>query len=122
VRRLRKVVEALLKDYLENKEIEDASTAIKALSAPTYNSQLIRQALTLSLEKNSPQARKDITDLITILYKRGQFLPYDVRHGFELVWRKISDIKLDVPNAEEMLTELTNSAKALRILSQNFRT
>jgi programmed cell death protein 4 len=122
VRRLRKVVEALLNDYLENKEIEDASTAIKALSAPTYNSQLIRQALTLSLEKNNSQARKDITDLITILYKRGQFLPYDVRHGFELVWRKISDIKLDVPNAEEMLTELTNSAKALRVLPQNFRT
>jgi len=120
VRRLRKVVDALLQDYLENKGIEDATTAINALSAPTYNSQVIRQALTLSLEKNSPQARKDITDLITVLYKRGQFSPYDVRHGFELLWRKISDIKLDVPNAEEMLTELTNQAKASRILPQSF--
>jgi len=120
VRRLRKVVDALLSDYLENKGIEDASTGIKALSAPTYNSQVIRQALTLSLEKNSPQARKDITDLISVLYKRGQFSPYDVRHGFELLWRKISDIKLDVPNAEEMLTELTNQAKGLRILPENF--
>jgi len=121
VRRLRKVVDAFLSDYLENKEIEDASTAILDLSAPSYNSQVIRQAITLSLERNSAQARKDILDLITELYKRGQFSSYDVRHGFGLVWRKIYDIKLDVPNAEEMLTELTNSAKALRLLPESFK-
>jgi hypothetical protein len=114
------LVDALLQDYLENKEIEDASTAILALSAPSYNSQVIRQALTLALERNSVQARKDITDLITVLYKRGQFSSYDVRHGFELLWRKIYDIKLDVPNAEEMLTELTNTAKGLRLLPDTF--
>jgi len=120
VRRLRKVVDALLADYLENKEIQDASTAILALSAPSYNSQVVRQALTLALEKNSPQARKDILDLIAILHKRGQFLQYDVHHGFELVWRKIQDIKLDVPNAPEMLTELTEAAKQHKLLSTKF--
>jgi len=120
VKRLRKEVDALLQDYLENKGIEDATTAILSLSAPTYNSQVIRQALTLSLERNSAQARKDITDLITVLYKRGQFSSYDVLHGFELLWRKIPDIKLDVPNAEEMLTELTNTAKGLRLLPDTF--
>jgi len=120
VKRLRKEVDALLQDYLENKGIEDATTAILSLSAPTYNSQVIRQALTLSLERNSAQARKDITDLITVLYKRGQFSAYDVLHGFELLWRKIPDIKLDVPNAEEMLTELTNTAKGLRLLPDTF--
>jgi len=121
VRRLRKVVDALLADYLENKEIEDASTAILAISAPSYNSQVIRQAITLSLERNSVQARKDITDLISNLYKRGQFSAYDVRHGFELVWRKLSDIKLDVPNAPEILTELTQTALSLRLLPEGFR-
>jgi len=120
VKRLRKEVDALLQDYLENKGIEDATTAILSLSAPTYNSQVIRQALTLALERNSAQARKDITDLITVLYKRGQFSSYDVLHGFELLWRKIPDIKLDVPNAEEMLTELTNTAKGLRLLPDTF--
>jgi len=120
VRRLRKVVDALLADFLENKEIEDASTAIIALSAPSYNSQVVRQALTIALEKNSPQARKDILDLISVLHKRGQFLPYDVHHGFELVWRKIHDIKLDVPNAPEMLTELTDAAKQQKLLSSKF--
>jgi len=121
VRRLRKVVDAFLSDYLENKLIEDTSTAISNLSAPTYNSQVIRQAITLSLERNSAQARKDILELITELYKRGQFLSYDVRHGFELVWRKIYDIKLDVPNAEEMLTELTNTSIGLRLLPESFK-
>jgi programmed cell death protein 4 len=120
VRRLRKVVDALLKDYLENKEIEDASTAILTLSAPSYNSQVIRQALTLALERNSAQARKDITELIAVLHKRGQFSTYDVQHGFELVWRKISDIKLDVPNAEDMLNELTAEAKKQNLLSSKF--
>jgi len=120
VRRLRKVVDALLADFLENKEIQDASTAILALSAPTYNSQVVRQALTLALEKNSPQARKDILDLICILHKRGQFSPYDVHHGFELVWRKIHDIKIDVPSAPETLTELTNAAKQHKLISSKF--
>jgi programmed cell death protein 4 len=120
VRRLRKAVDALLADYLENKEIEDASTAILALSAPTYNSQVVRQALTIALEKNSPQARKDILELISVLHKRGQFLPYDVHHGFELVWRKIHDIKLDVPNAPEMLAELTDAAKQQKLISSKF--
>lgn len=122
VRRLRKVVDAFLSDYLENKGINDASTAILDLNAPSYNSQVVRQAITLSLERNSVQARKDILDLISELYKRAQFSSYDVRHGFELVWRKISDIKLDVPNAEEMLTELTTTATGLRLLPDSFRT
>jgi len=121
VRRLRKVVDALLVDYLENLDIEDASTAIFAISAPSYNSQVIRQAITLSLERNSAQARKDITDLISSLYKRGQFSAYDVRHGFELVWRKLPDIKLDVPNAPEILTQLTQTALSLRLLPEGFR-
>jgi len=121
VRRLRKVVDALLVDYLENLEIEDASTAIFAISAPSYNSQVIRQAITLSLERNSAQARKDITDLISSLYKRGQFSTYDVRHGFELVWRKLPDIRLDVPNAPKFLTELTQTALSLRLLPEGFR-
>jgi programmed cell death protein 4 len=121
VRRLRKVVDAFLSDYLENKGINDASSAILGLNAPSYNSQVVRQAITLSLERNSVQARKDILDLISELYKRAQFSSYDVRHGFELVWRKIYDIKLDVPNAEEMLTELTTSAKGLRLLPDTFR-
>jgi len=121
VRRLRKVVDAFLSDYLENKGINDASSAILGLNAPSYNSQVVRQAITLSLERNSVQARKDILDLISELYKRAQFSSYDVRHGFELVWRKIYDIKLDVPNAEEMLTELTTTAKGLRLLPDTFR-
>lgn len=121
VRRLRKVVDAFLSDYLENKEIEDASTAISELNAPTYNSQVIRQAITLALERNTSQARSDILDLISVLFKRGQFSEYDVLHGFELVWRKIHDIKLDVPNADAMLTELTNTAKSLRLLPESFK-
>jgi hypothetical protein len=120
VRRLRKAVDAFLSDYLENKFLEDTSTAISELNAPTYNSQVIRQAITLALERNTTQARNDILELISVLFKRGQFSEYDVLHGFELVWRKIHDIKLDVPNADAMLTELTNTAKTSRLLPENF--
>jgi len=122
VRRLRKEVDALLREYLENKDIKDASSAVNSLNARSFNSQIIRQALTLALEANSPSARQDIVNLTASLHKSAIVSTYDVHHGFELTWRKIADIKLDVPNAEEMLKELTQKVKELKLLPADFST
>jgi len=122
VRRLRKEVDALLKEYLENKDIKDATFAVNSLNARSFNSQFIRQALTKALEANSPSARQDIVDLVASFHKSALVSPYDVHHGFNLTWRKIADIKLDVPNAEEMLKELTQKAKELKLLPADFST
>jgi len=120
VRRLRKEVDAFLREYLENKDVNDATSALKSLNAPSFNSQIIRQSLTHALEANNPNARQDIIDLIASFNKIAIVSPYDIHHGFELTWRKIADIKLDVPNAEEMLKELTQKAKELKLLPADF--
>jgi len=122
VRRLRKEVDALLKEYLENKDIKDATFAVNSLNARSFNSQFIRQALTKALEANSPSARQDIVDLVASFHKSALVSTYDVHHGFNLTWRKIADIKLDVPNAEEMLKELTQKVKELKLLPADFST
>jgi len=120
VRRLRKEVDAFLREYLENKDINDATSALNSLNVPSFNSQVIRQALTLALETNGPSARQDIIDLIASFTKIAIVSPYDTHHGFELTWKKVADIKLDVPNAEEMLKELTQKAKELKLLPADF--
>jgi len=120
VRRLRKEVDALLREYLENKDINDATSAVNSLNARSFNSQIIRQVLTLALEANSAAARMDTIHLIAAFYTCGLMSPYDVKHGYELTWRKIADITLDVPNAREMLRELTQKGKEAKVLSEEF--
>jgi len=120
VRRLRKEVDVFLREYLVHKDVNDATSALNSLNAPSFNSQVIRQALTLALETNNPSARQDIINLISSFNKIAIVSPYDTHHGFELTWRKIADIKLDVPNAEEMLKELTQKAKELKLLRDDF--
>jgi len=120
VRRLRKEVDSLLREYLENKDTNEATQAVNALNARSFNSQVLRQALTLALEANSSPARKDIIILITAFRKSALVSDYDVHHGFVLTWRKISDTKLDVPNAEDMLLEITQLAKDNLLLPSNF--
>jgi len=123
VRRLRKEVDAFLRDYLENKVVKDVVSSISALSAPSYNSQIVRQALTLAIEANTNQARDDTIQLILFLQSTGVFSSYDIKHGFDLTWRKIADISLDVsPNATPMLQDLTDKAKNLKLLPEGFTT
>jgi len=120
VRRLRREVDAFLREYLENKDVNDATSALKTLNVPSFNAQVIRQALTLAIETNSPNARQDIIDLIASFNKIAIVSPYDTHHGFELTWTKVADIQLDVPNAEEMLKEITQKAKELKLLPADF--
>jgi len=122
VRRLRKEVDAFLREYLENKDVNDATFAVNALHARSFNSQVIRQALTLALERNKPESRDDILSLVHSFHKSSVVSDYDVHHGFELTCRKIQDIKLDVPNAMEMLQELIKKAKELNLLPADFST
>eukprot|EP01124_Arcella_intermedia_P027809 TRINITY_DN5520_c0_g1_i1.p1 TRINITY_DN5520_c0_g1~~TRINITY_DN5520_c0_g1_i1.p1 ORF type:complete len:302 (-),score=75.36 TRINITY_DN5520_c0_g1_i1:125-1030(-) len=120
VKRLVKEVLIIVKDYLENKEVKDASTCIAALHAPSFNSQVVRYSLTAAIEANNQQAREDIILLITHLHKTAVFSPYDVKHGFELTSRKIADISLDVPNAKATFSDLIERATKAKLLPEGF--
>jgi programmed cell death protein 4 len=120
VRRLRKEVDAMLKEYLENSNANDAIVAVRDLNAPSFNSQVVRQALTLALERNNEESRKAILSLLSAFKETAVMSSWDILHGYTLIWRRIQDVKLDVPNAEEMLSSMTNQAKKTKILADSF--
>jgi len=120
VTRLRDEVEIFLKEYLENDHIKDAIQSLRSLNAPSFNSQVIKQALILAIESHTSSHSEAILRLIKGFYEISLVSSYDVLHGFKLVWRRLSDIQLDVPNASQKLQELTNKAKNMNILEKDF--
>jgi len=121
IERLRNEVDLILKEYLENRNINDAVLSVRALNAPSFNSQILKQALVLSLEKNNNSARDSIISLIEGFLASSLVSNWDVKHSFELTWRRIADLKLDIPNSEKSLEVLTEIAKEKKFLGKEFQ-
>lgn len=72
VEQLKEAVNALLTEYFENPDPVAASSAVKELNAPSFSSQVIKQALRLSLDMNTESARKNVLALLSNWHKVSQ--------------------------------------------------
>jgi len=120
VKRLKKEVGLILEEYLINGDADEAEKCVRNLNAPSFFFQLVRQALRLVLVKNDDATKKKISSLLARWYKSG-FLSRDhIKKGFSCMYENLNDIKLDVPQAESLLVELTEFAKKEGWLENDF--
>jgi len=116
VEQLKRATDNLLDEYFENPNPFDAASALKELNAPSFGSQVVKQALRLALGKNE-EARKDVIALLVEWHKMAVISDFHMSRGFALALSQIDDLKLDIPNAPEMFSVLVAKAKENGILS-----
>jgi len=119
VKRLKKEIGLILEEYLTTGDIEEAEKCVRKLNAPSFLFQFVRQALRAALQYgNSNQKR--ICKLVESWFKSGFIVPDQMTKGFALTYENLNDIKLDIPLAESLLIEITETAKKEGWLSKDF--
>jgi len=119
VEQLKEAVDSLLHEYFENPNPIDAAAAVRELNAPSFGSQIIKQALRLALGKNTAEARKNVIALFSSWHKMNLISNFHMERGFSNTFAQLEDLSLDVPNAPQMFASLVELAKAEKILSRD---
>jgi len=98
---LEKRTHVLLEEYLFSGDVKEAEQCIKDLNAPQYHSQIIEQAITLSLDKHKKE-RDQISALFSELSPHI-FSEEDFVKGFKSLIDIVDDLEIDIPSASTML-------------------
>jgi programmed cell death protein 4 len=120
VERLQQEVDSILREYANNPDLTAAELALKDLESPSFMSQVVRQILSLAIEAPPGVTPGAMSDLLEGLVRSGLVADFYVQHGFNLAWKNIEDLKLDVPQAESLLRGLQDEAIRRGILTEDF--
>lgn len=109
VKRLKEETNTLLQEYLSSSDLNEADRCVRKLNAPSFHFQIVKQALRIALEKDGEDAKK-LEALLAFFYKSGLVSQDHTVKGFHCVFDALNDFKLDFPNAEKQLQEISNTA------------
>jgi programmed cell death protein 4 len=116
VEKLREEVGVIVKEFLVSLDIGEADRALLALNAPSFMSQVVKEAIFIGLERGNHVPRARVLDLLASWRTSGIISEYHMKRGFDLATRGLEEIKLDVPRAEEALSAFVTEAHARKIV------
>mmetsp|Transcript_30295 Transcript_30295/g.62686 ORF Transcript_30295/g.62686 Transcript_30295/m.62686 type:complete len:483 (-) Transcript_30295:466-1914(-) len=133
---LKESMDQLLKEYLLSRELDEAASCVRELKAPHFHHELVKRGVQIAMEEDGrghgnhangsandgseggTGADKDSgSSAIDAMAALFQFLvnntivsEYQVAKGVSRLRKRMDDIKLDVPAAEELLEEFVGMA------------
>ncbi len=129
VEEMKIAVDQLLGEYLLSSDFEEAERCLRELHAPQFHHEVVKRAVTLALDKTEDNqiamskllANWSVINLLSI---------QQAEKGFNRLFKSISDIVLDVPNARSVLDAFLERAKTdgvvgssyTPVLAENFET
>jgi len=126
VRKLRKEVRQIFLEYLEHQDPSIVVGLIKDLNVPHFNVEIVKRCIELALEQNSigyssrlPNASKDkgkLLHLVGVLERSAIVTVKDIQQAFDLVSVSVTELAVDIPHAKEILEELLQESKSLKVL------
>ncbi|XP_010472401.1 PREDICTED: eukaryotic translation initiation factor-like [Camelina sativa] len=112
---LERKTKSLLEEYFSVRLLGEALQCVEELKSPSYHPELVKEAISLGLEKNPPLV-EPIAKLLKHLISKNVLTCEDLGAGCFLYGSMLDDIGIDLPKAPnsfgEILGELV-SAKAL---------
>jgi len=121
VKRLKEETNTLLQEYLTSGDLNEADRCVRKLNAPSFHFQIVKQALRIALERDGEEAKK-IVALLAFFYKEGLVSQDHLIKGFHCVYDALNDFKLDFPNAEKQLQEISATAVTAGWLPSDWQT
>ena len=111
-------ITALLNEYIESGDREEACRCIRELSVPFFHHEVVKKALVLAME------RRNCEGLIFSLLKEGSdeglITSSQMSKGFTRLADAVDDLSLDILHAKEILSDLVSEAKRTNLLSTSF--
>ena len=117
---LKKVVDMLVVEYLQTKELPEAKRCVRELNAPNFGHEVVKRAVTLALPKADAD-RDAISQLLkALVVDPDQILSTNqAKLDFNRLADALDDLKCDVPNAKQLLDALVDRAKADGVLVED---
>ncbi|KAK0570752.1 hypothetical protein LWI29_005903 [Acer saccharum] len=102
---LRRKTVSLLEEYFSVKLSDEALMCVEELKAPTYHPEVVKEAISLGLEKSQPCAEL-VAKLLEYLFTKKVITARDIGTGCLLYGALLDDISIDLPKAPNNFGEI----------------
>nr|XP_023927553.1 eukaryotic translation initiation factor-like [Quercus suber]POE91775.1 isoform 2 of eukaryotic translation initiation factor isoform 4g-1 [Quercus suber] len=89
---------SLVEEYFNVRLLDKALKCVKELNSPAYHPEVVKEAISLGLEKNPPCA-EPVAKLLEYLFAEKVVADGDIELGCLLYGSMLDDVSLDVPKA-----------------------
>lgn len=108
----------LLKEYQSSGDIAEATRCLLELEVPHFHHELVYEAIILVLEDGTEKCSTMMAQLLKSLYDAVIITPVQLATGFHRATAELSDLSLDIPNAETFLERFAVACQKLGILTK----
>ncbi|ESW26865.1 hypothetical protein PHAVU_003G154900 [Phaseolus vulgaris] len=105
VEELQRKTSSLLEEYFSVRLLDEALQCVEELKAPTYHPEVVKEAISLGLDK-SPPCVEPVGSLIEYLYVKKILSARDIVTGCMLFSSLLDDIGIDLPKAPNNFGEI----------------
>lgn len=102
---LKRKTVSLIEEYFSVLMLEEALQCVEELNAPEYHPELVKEAISLALEKSRPQV-EPVGNLLEFLVTKKVLLPRDIGSGCLLYGSMLDDMGIDLPKAPSNFGEI----------------
>lgn len=95
----------LLEEYFSVRMLDEALQCVEELKAPAYHSEVVKEAISLALEK-SPPCVEPVIKLLEYLLNKNVLTAIDIGTGCLLYGSMLDDIGIDLPKAPNNFGEV----------------
>jgi programmed cell death protein 4 len=113
---LKLAVDDAMREYILSGNVSEATRCVKELRSPSFHSEVVKRAVVCAMDQE-PEKRQSMSDLLAHLYDVEVLSSKQVCMGFERLRALLSDLILDTPLAQQILTEFIHRAIEDRIIS-----
>lgn len=105
---LSRKTKSLLEEYFNVRLLDEALQCVEELKSPSYHPELVKEAISLGLDKNPPCV-EPVAKLLEHLVSKNGLTPKDIRNGCLLYGSMLDDIGIDLPKAPNNFGEILGS-------------
>lgn len=102
---LRRKTVSLLEEYYSVRLLDEALQCVEELRSPSYHPEVVKEAISIALEK-SPPCVEPVAKLLDYLLLKKVLAPKDVGTGVLLYASMLDDIGIDLPKAPNNFGEI----------------
>lgn len=96
---------SLLEEYFNVRLLDEALQCVEELKAPTYHPEVVKEAISLGLDKSPPRV-EPVANLIEYLFMKKILTARDIGTGCLLFASLLDDIGIDLPKAPNNFGEI----------------
>ncbi|CAA0814700.1 Eukaryotic translation initiation factor isoform 4G-1 [Striga hermonthica] len=102
---LKKKTVSLLEEYFSVKLLDEALQCVEELKSPAYHPEVVKEAISLGLEKSPPRV-EPVSKLIQYLLEKKVINVNDVGTGCQIYAATLDDLAIDLPKAPANFGEI----------------